>query len=302
MSNISSIPSHYAPAVPAEPTIAPNRTAKIGEMLVERGVMTLDQVDRVLDIQRTNGGRFGEIAIRLKFAANEHVQEALARQFGYATTLHVQNSRLSDEFIEAFNPVTPFAEAIRTLRSQLTLRWFDGTPAQSCLAVTSVDRGDGKSFITANLAASFSQLGERTLVIDADMRNATQHQIFGLANRLGLSGILSGRAGYDEIIPIQGLPNLSVLPSGPLPPNPQELLGRPEFGQFLNELSSRYDVILVDTPSAQQASDAQVVAQRARAAVIVGRKGITRSRDIAQLAGILGNSGIAILGATFNEY
>src|SRR5690606_22181958 len=207
-------------------------------MLVERGVMTPDQVERVLDIQRTNGGRFGEIAVRLKFATNEHVQEALARQFGYATTLHVQNSKLSDEFIAAFNPVTPFAEAIRTLRSQLTLRWFDGTPAQSCLAITSVDRGDGKSFITANLGASFSQLGEPTLVIDADMRDATQHQISGLATRLGVSGIRSGRAGYDEIVPIQGLPNLSVLPSGPLPPNPQELLGRPEFAQFLNELTS----------------------------------------------------------------
>lgn len=302
MSNVTTMPTHQKPTLPAEPTIAPDRSARIGEMLVERGVMTLDQVERVLDVQRTHGGRFGEIAIRLKFATNDHVQEALARQFGYATTLQVQNSRLSDAFIEAFNPVTPFAEAIRTLRSQLTLRWFDGTPSQACLAVTSVDRGDGKSFITANLAASFSQLGERTLVIDADMRNATQHEIFGLANRLGLSGILSGRAGYDEIVSIQGLPNLSVLPSGPLPPNPQELLGRPEFGQFLNELTSRYDVILVDTPSAQQASDAQVVAQRARAALIVGRKGVTRSRDIAQLAGILGNSGIAILGATFNEY
>jgi receptor protein-tyrosine kinase len=301
VSNVSTIPSQSVPAATPEPTI-PNRAGKIGEMLVERGVMTPDQVDRVLDIQRTAGGRFGEIAVKLRFATSEHVQEALARQFGYATTLQVQNSRLSPEFIEAFNPVSPFAEAIRTLRSQLMLRWFDGTPSQACLAVTSVDRGDGKSFIVANLGASFSQLGERTLIIDADMRNATQHQIFGLANRLGLSGILSGRAGYDEITPIQGLPNLSVLSSGPLPPNPQELLGRPEFGQFLNELTSRYDVILIDTPSAQQASDAQVVAQRARAAVIVGRKGITRSKDIAQLASILGNSGIAILGATFNEY
>lgn len=302
MSNVTSMPTHPTSVTTIEPAITPNRSARIGEMLVEGGIMTTSQVEQVLAVQETSSGRFGEIAIRLKFASKEDVEEVLARQFGYATTLHVQNSRLSEEFIQAFNPITPFAEAIRTLRSQLALRWFDGSPAQACLAVTSVDRGDGKSFITANLGASFSQLGERTLVIDADMRNASQHRIFGLANRLGLSGILSGRAGYDEIIPIQGLPNLSVLPSGPLPPNPQELLGRPEFGQFLNELTSRYDVILVDTPSAQQASDAQVVAQRARAALIVGRKGITRSKDIAQLAGIFTNSGIAILGATFNEY
>jgi receptor protein-tyrosine kinase len=86
-----------------------------------------------------------------------------------------------------------------------------------------------------------------------------------------------------------------------LPPNPQELLGRPEFSRLLNELSSVYDVILVDTPSAQQSSDAHVVALRAGSALIVGRKDRTRATEIAQLASIMQNSGIRILGTTLNE-
>ena len=93
-----------------------------------------------------------------------------------------------------------------------------------------------------------------------------------------------------------------MLASGPLPPNPQELLSRQEFSRLLNEMSSHYDVILLDTPSAQEASDAHVIAQRAKACLIVGRKDKTRANEINQLAAIFQNSGITILGATFNEY
>jgi receptor protein-tyrosine kinase len=118
---------------------------------------------------------------------------------------------------------------------------------------------------------------------------------------MGLSGILSHRSGLEEIVPIEGTGSLSVLPSGPQPPNPQELLGRPEFARLLDELSSAYDVILIDTPSAQQSSDAHVIAQRAGAAIVVGRKGRTRSTEIGQLASIMTHSGIRILGTTLNE-
>jgi receptor protein-tyrosine kinase len=112
--------------------------------------------------------------------------------------------------------------------------------------------------------------------------------------------VLSRRAGLDEIAPVPGLDGLSLLPSGPLPPNPQELLGRGDFPRLLDELSRRFDAILIDTPSAQQSSDAQVIAQRAGAAIVVGRAGRTRSSDITQLTTILGHSGIRVLGATLN--
>ena len=101
---------------------------------------------------------------------------------------------------------------------------------------------------------------------------------------------------------VPGIDGLGILPAGAIPPNPQELLGREEFSRFLAAMAATFDVILIDTPSAQQASDAQVVAQRARAAVIVGRKDKTKSAEIAQLGAVMSSAGVKILGATLNEY
>src|SRR5690606_14998434 len=113
---------------------------------------------------------------------------------------------------------------------------------------------------------------------------------------MGLSGILSGRAGLEEIMDFPTLPNLSVLPAGPTPPNPQELLGRDAFAELLQILVGRYEVILIDTPSAQEASDALVICQRAGGALIVGRKDKTKASEISQLAAVLNNSNITLLG------
>ena len=239
--------------------------------------------------------------VSMRFVTQADVEDALAIQFGYSAN-RATALALPDKVTAAVNPYSPFSEALRGLRSQLMMRWFDGSPDKSTLAITSVNRGDGKSFITANLGVAFSQIGERTLIIDADLRHPTQHLNFGLANPMGLSGVLSRRAGLEEIVEFPTLPNLSVLPAGPLPPNPQELLSRDSFSELLNGLSSRFDVILVDTPSAQEAADALVVCQRCIGALIVGRKDKTRGSEITQLAGVMGSSGIVLLGATLNEY
>lgn len=293
--------SNDRPAVSAPGTVAQLRKSlMIGEILVAGQKMTQAQVESVLEAQKTSDMRFGELALKLGFVRREDIDYALAIQFGYSSG--ETRPEVPSTLTAAITPAAPFAEALRSLRSQLMMRWFDGTPGQTTLAITSVDRGDGKSFVTANLGVVFSQLGERTLIIDADLRHSTQHQLFGLRNRMGLSGILSGRSGFEEIAQIEHFPKLAVLPSGPQPPNPLELLGRDEFALLLNELSSHYDVILVDTPSAQQAADAQVIAQRARGVLIVGRKDHTKSTEIAQLASIFSSSGATVLGTTLNEY
>ena len=277
-----------------------HRTMRIGEILQAHGKLTADQIERVLQAQRSTELRFGEMAIKLGFVKRRDVDRALGIQYGYSSG-HDDHSAPGG-LTSALKPEAPFAEALRGLRSQLMMRWFDGTPGQTALAITSVDRGDGKSFVVANLGVVFSQLGERTLIIDADLRHSTQHKLFGLRNRMGLTGVLSGRAGLEEITEIQQLPGLAVLPSGPQPPNPLELLGRNGFVQLLDELARQFDVILIDTPSAQQAADAQVISQRAGAAVIVGRKDRTKSSEISQLASILSSSGVTLLGAMLNEY
>lgn len=289
------------PAASSSRTIgAVKRSLMIGEILLAGQKITPEQVERVLQEQKTSELRFGEIALKLGFVRREDVDHALSIQFGYASG--ETHPAVPPTLTAAVTPTAPFAEALRGLRSQLMMRWFDGTPGQTTLAITSVDRGDGKSFIAANLGVVFSQLGERTLIIDADLRHSTQHKQFGVRNGMGLSGILSGRAGFEEITRIEHFPNLAVLPSGPQPPNPLELLGREEFALLLNELSSQFDVILIDTPSAQQAADAQVIAQRAKGVLIVGRKDSTKSSELGQLASILSSSGANVLGTTLNEY
>ncbi len=277
------------------------KTLMMGAILVANGKLRQDQIDLILNEQRVTGLRFGETAIKMRLVSHSDVEEALAIQFGYSSS-RATALALPDKVTSAVNPYSPFAEALRGLRSQLMLRWFDGTPTRSTLAITSVDRGDGKSFVCANLGVAFSQIGERTLIIDGDLRHPTQHLNFGLRNPMGLSGILSGRAGLEEIVEFPTLPNLSVLPSGPQPPNPQELLSRDTFAELLHILTGRFDVILVDTPSAQEASDALVICQRARGALIVGRKDKTKATEIAQLSQVMASSHITLLGASLNEY
>src|SRR6185369_243907 len=101
-------------------------------------------------------------------------------------------------------------------------------------------------YIAANLAIVFSQLGARTLLVDADLRNPRQHLIFALPEGQGLSTILSGRSEHKSTFPVPGMSRLSVLPAGPLPPNPQELLSRPIFASFMKDLQAVYDVVIVD--------------------------------------------------------
>ncbi|MGH6831090.1 MAG: polysaccharide biosynthesis tyrosine autokinase, partial [Methylocella sp.] len=169
------------------------------------------------------------------------------------------------------------------------------------LAVVSPISGEGRTYVTANLAVAFSQLGKTTLLIDADLRAPRQHRIFNVTNPIGLSTILSGRAGMEAIEPISHFGILSVLPAGPVPPNPLELLSRPEFSKLLKESARRYEVILVDTAAAERGSDAQTVAGRAKGALIVARQDRARIADVAAIAENVAAYGAQVVGAVFNR-
>jgi len=130
----------------------------------------------------------------------------------------------------------------RALRSQLVMRWFGSGVQRSALAITSAERGDGRSYIAANLAVLFSQLGQRTLLIDADMRSARQHGLFGLDNKTGLSTMLAGRTPIAAGVGAEGFPHLRVLCAGPKPPNPLEILLQPALSNLMKQLADDFDV------------------------------------------------------------
>jgi len=273
----------------------------IGALLVDTGRLKIEDADAVLRLQREKNLRFGEAAIQLGLLTQADVDHALSRQFDYSCLLPGQ-SAVGSEVAAAYAPTSRPVESLRGLRSQLVLRWFDLDPENRALAIVSAERREGRSFIAANLAVLFAQLGERTLLIDADLRQPRQHTIFGIDGRVGLSTLLSERAGSDSIQAIPDLPNLSVLPAGALPPNPAELLGRPLFGQLLLQLRKRFDVILLDSSASAETSDAHVVAVRAGAALIVARRNAARSWRVQGVSAKVAEARAVIVGAVLNTY
>jgi protein-tyrosine kinase len=148
----------------------------------------------------------------------------------------------------------------------------------------------------------FAQLGGKTLLVDADLRKPSQHRLFGLENRVGLSTVLSGRAGSEAVRRIPGLEELSVLPAGVLPPNPQELLARPMFGQLLVQLRQHLDFIIIDTPPATESADAQTIAVRAGAALVVVRKNSSRLWRVQRVAESIARTKTSVVGAVLNDF
>lgn len=273
----------------------------IGVVLVDSGRLNIKDVEPILRLQREANLRFGEAAIRLGLLTQEDIDFAVSRQFDFPYLVRGQ-SAVSEELVAAYLPSNPQVESLRGLRSQLILRWFDVDPANKALTIVSAERKEGRSFIAANLAVVFSQLGERTLLIDADLRHPRQHLLFGLDGQVGLTTMLSERAGMEALQRIPSLSNLSVLPAGALAPNPSELLARPFLPMLLQQLSHSFDVILLDSSASSETADAQILAVRAGAALIVARKNAARMWRVQGISAQVAEARATIVGAVLNSY
>ena len=273
----------------------------IGAILVEAGRLNPEEVARILGVQREQDLRFGDAGVRLGLLTHADIEFALSRQFSHPYLLRGE-SKVSEELVVAYEPLSHHSEALRALRTQLMTRWFDGNRADKALVIISAERKEGRSFLAANLAVVFSQLGAHTLLIDADLRHSRQHALFGVDNRAGLSAVLSGRAGLEAIQRIPGLPDLSVLPAGVQPPNPHELLARARFPNMLEELERKFDVILLDSPASALYADAQTVAVRAGAALIVARKNAARMWQVRGVSDTVSHASTTIVGAVLNDF
>lgn len=274
----------------------------IGNIIAKANNLSAEQVEQILQYQRNQGVRFGEAAVALGLAKGDEVLWALSQQFHYPYAPG-SGERFAADLVLAKKPFSAQAEAVRALRSQINMRLYTGEQQRLPLAVLSAARGDGRSFLAANLAIAFSQLGGRTLLVDADMRNPRQQQIFGLTGEsaAGLSGILSGRPERNTVQSVPELPSLFVMPVGVLPPNPTELVERPAFGLLMRELQGKFDYVIVDTPAANDASDAAVIAAHCGAALLVSRRDHTKVADLRALTDTLANGPAKIAGAVVNE-
>jgi protein-tyrosine kinase len=291
--------SHINPApIPLTAEKDQARKEPLGQLLLKMGKLNAEEIERVLALQQKSGLRFGAAAKKLGFVTETDIQQALAVQFDYHY-LHKSQEFFSKRLIAAYDPFSPQVEALRALRSQLLLRWFDDS--EKVLAVVAANAGEGCSNLAANLAVVFSQLGERTLLIDANLREPDQRNIFNLYESRGLSDILVGRADLSVIHKIDSLSGLSVLGAGTVPPNPQELLSRKVFGEVLRRCREQYDVIIVDTYPASMTSDAQTVAARCGGALLVSRLNETRMSQLANVRDQLLMSDVEIVAAIVND-
>ncbi len=247
------IPSRRASATPS--LVAPSLVdTRLGELLHTNGTLTEQDIQDIFAAQMEHGERFGEAASRLGLVSEQDVRRALARQVDFPRVASGE-SALSPELIAAYRPDSKRAEQLRTLRSELVLRWFGR--GNSVLAVVEARQGQGSSALAANLAVTFAQLGERTLLIDADLRAPTQHRLFGLTPKYGLVDFLKGREALDKIpTEVPSFSGLSVMCAGAPPPNPQELLGHLSFGYVIETVLAKYDVVIVDVPPTLECADA----------------------------------------------
>jgi receptor protein-tyrosine kinase len=201
----------------------------------------------------------------------------------------------------AADPFSVQAEAFRDLRSQLLMGVLGADQPRRALAVVSPDKGDGKTFFAANMAVALSQLGSRTLLVDADMRTPRQHAVFGVDGATGLSGLLCGR-NEPAVSRVADLPSLYVLTVGTLPPNPLELVQGATFRLLMQELLKKFDHVLVDTPAAVHGADARVIAAACGAALAIGRQGKSHVAAMKALVDALSKGPSQLAGVVMNQH
>ena len=273
----------------------------IGSILVSAGRLTPEAAEQIHRKQGENNVLFGETGVTLGLISREDLEYAIALQFEYSV-LKKGDSVISEDLVTAYDPFGGKAEAFRELRTHLLLRWVEAEPGSKTLAVLSTQRGEGRSYVASNLAVSFSQLGLKTLLLDADLRHSYLHHQFGISSRRGLSSILQGKGDPGFILQVPEIRNLSVLPAGPHAPNPQELLSQARFPELLDELTAHFDLVILDTPAALLYSDAVTIATRTSASIAVARQGYSKVEQLRHLKESMSQTGGNLLGSVLLDF
>jgi capsular exopolysaccharide synthesis family protein len=196
-------------------------------------------------------------------------------------------------------PLSDVAEAYRTIRTGV----YFGTPggAAKTILVTSPAPGDGKTTLASNLAVAMAQAGNRIVLIDADFRKPMQHKIFQLTKGIGMSSVLAGQISLEEAIQETIVPNLSVLPCGPIPANPSEILNSQSFADVLDHLVEAYDHVIIDSPPVLPVTDARILAAGADATILAVRAEKSTRKASVYARDTLAAVGARLLGVVVND-
>lgn len=197
------------------------------------------------------------------------------------------------------NPASFIAESYRSLRANIEFSSFD--QELKTIAVTSARPLEGKTTTAVNMAAAFAQAKKNVVLIDANFRKPTIHDIFSKQNRGGLSNIIAKQYSVHEMVQETHIDNLSVITSGPVPPNPSEMLSSNNFKEMLDELKENYSVIIIDTPPALTVTDAQVVAAQCDGVLLVVHAGKAKRDAVVKVKEHLEHARARLLGVVLNN-
>ena len=204
-----------------------------------------------------------------------------------------------NRLIAKIAPKSPITEQYRTVRTNIQFSAID-TPIRSIM-ITSPGPGEGKSTTASNLAVVFAQQGKKVLIVDSDLRRPTLHYTFGFTNTIGLTNVLTRQIHIKESIRSTDVENLYFMPSGPIPPNPAELLGSSAMDQLIADLYEMFDLVIFDVPPVLAVADAQVMANQVDAAILVVSSGQSDRDGAVKAKEILEQTKSKLLGAVLNN-
>lgn len=197
------------------------------------------------------------------------------------------------------NPKSPISEAYRTIRTNIQFTSIDDDI--KIITVTSAMAGEGKTTTIANLATAFAQTGKSVVLVDADLRKPAVHKMFDLPNLRGLTNAVIHDQPITDLVCDTNVENLKVLPAGPIPPNPSELLGSKSMKNLIANLSEAYDYVFIDAPPVAIVTDAAIIANMSHGVILVSVSGKTEIKNLQYAKKLLNNANANILGVVINK-
>lgn len=219
----------------------------------------------------------------------------------HKTKLDENSMKYGVALITASEPHSAIAEQYRTIRTNIQFSFI--SKIFKTLAFTSSNPSEGKSTVSANMAVSWAEEGKKVLLVDADLRRTTMHRTFNVPNNKGLTTIITSQQSVDlnAVVHPTFIKNLSVLTSGPMPPNPAELLGSKRMSELLHFLSDHYDLIILDIPPVNTVTDAQVISSKVDGVIMVIPQGIANKDAVLRACALLRHVDANIIGAIMNR-
>ncbi len=258
--------------------------------LVRRRRELVSGEEHILARRHEHNLRFGEAAAELR-----------SQQFHYPFNVYGEAAQsFGDELVAAREPFSDLAEEFRSLRTSLLATVFSGM-GKRALAVISAEKGDGKTYMAANLAVSFSQFAGRTLLIDANLRNPGLQRLLRTDSHPGLANMLAGDV-ESAVMPVEGLEGLHFLGAGSAVADPVKLLQGARFSILLEQMVASFDYVLIDTPSNDVGPDARLIAARSGAALLVGRQGHSRVAGLRRLLKQMNIGPSLVAGVVLNQH